>query len=109
MSSLYTNIPHEDGLDACRFFLASSTCTSHQLTVDSILSLIRLVLENNHFQFNNDNFLQKMETATGSPMAPAYASLFMGKHEQDFIQNRSLGTSTWLSFWMIFLWYGIIL
>ena len=45
VSSLYTNIPHEDGLDACRFFLASNTCTSHQLPVDSILSLIRLVLE----------------------------------------------------------------
>ena len=98
VSSLYTNIPHEDGLDACRFFLASNTCTSHQLPVDSILSLIRLVLENNHFQFNNDNYLQKMGTAMGSPMAPAYASLFMGKLEQDFIQSRSLGPSTWLRF-----------
>ena len=34
----------------------------------------------------------------GSPMAPAYASLFMGKLEQDFIQSRSLGPSTWLRF-----------
>ena len=79
-------------------FLASNTCTSHQLPVDSILNLIRLVLENNHFQFNNDNYLQKMGTAMGSPMAPAYASLFMGKLEQDFIQNRSLGPSTWMRF-----------
>ena len=98
VSSLYINIPHEDSLDACRFFLASNTCTSHQLPVDSILSLIRLVLENNHFQFNNDNYLQKMGTAMGSPMAPACASLFMGKLEQDFIQSRSLGPSTWLRF-----------
>ena len=98
VSSLYTNIPHEDGLDACRFFLASNTCTSHQLPVDSILSLIRFVLENNYFKFNNDNYLQKMGTAMGSPMAPAYASLFMGKLEQDFIQSRSLGPSTLLRF-----------
>ena len=34
----------------------------------------------------------------GSPMAPAYASLFMGKLEQDFIQSKSLGPSTWLRF-----------
>ena len=34
----------------------------------------------------------------GSPMAPAYVSLFMGKLEQDFIQSRSLGPSTWLRF-----------
>ena len=83
---------------SCSFFLASKTCTSHQLPVDSILSLIRLVLENNHFQFNNDNYLQKMGTAVGSPMAPVYASLFMGKLEQDFIQSRSIGPSTWLRF-----------
>ena len=85
-------------MDACRFFLASNTCTSHQLPVDSILSLIRLVLENNHFQFNNDNYLQKMGTAMGSPMAPAYLSLFMGKLGQDFIQSRSLRPGTWLRF-----------
>ena len=72
------------------FFLASDTCTSHQLPVDSILSLIRLVLENNHFRFNNDNYLQKTGTAMGSPMAPAYASLFMGKLEQDFIQSKKI-------------------
>ena len=83
VSSLYTNIPHNDGLDACRRFLTSDTYTRNQLPVECILSLIRLVLENNHFQFNNDNYLQKMGTAMGSPMAPAYASLFMGKLEQD--------------------------
>ena len=99
VSSLYTNIPHKDGLDACGFFLASDTCTSNRLPVDSILSLIRLVLENNHFQFNDDNYLQKMGTAMGSPMAPAYASLFMGKLEQDFLKSRSLVPSIWLRFW----------
>ena len=78
VSSLYINISNEDGLEACRVFLASDTCTSHQLPVDSILSLIQLVLKNNHFQFNNDNYLHKMGTAMGSPMAPAYASLFLG-------------------------------
>ena len=34
----------------------------------------------------------------GSPMVLAYASLFMGKLELDFIQSRSLGPSTWLRF-----------
>ena len=98
VSSLYTNIPHNDGLDACRRFLTSDTYTRNQLPVECILSLIRLVLENNHFQFNNDNYLQKMGTAMGSPMAPAYASLFMGKLEQDFLKSRSLAPSIWLRF-----------
>ena len=98
MSSLYTNIPHNDCLDACRHFLTGDTCTRNQLPIDCSLSLIRLILENNHFQFNNDNYLQKMGTAMGSPMAPAYASLFMGKLEQDFLKNRSLVPSIWLRF-----------
>ena len=96
--SLYTNIPHNDDLNACRRLLTSDTCTRNQLPVDCILSLIRLVLENNHFQFNNDNYLQKMGTAMGIPMAPAYASLFMGKLEQDFLKSRSLAPSIWLRF-----------
>ena len=70
VSSLYTNIPHKDGLDACGFFIASDTCTSKRLPVESLLSLIRLVLDTNHFQFNDENYLQKMGTAMGSPMAP---------------------------------------
>ena len=75
VSSLYTNIPHKDGLDACRFFLNKNS-SSKDLPVDSMLKLIELVLENNHFQFNSENYMQKMGTAMGSPMAPAYASLF---------------------------------
>ena len=98
VSSLYTNNPHNDGLDACRRFLTSDTYTRNQLPVECLLSLIRLVLENNHFQFNNDNYIQKMGTAMGSPMAPAYASLFMGKLEQDFLKSRSLAPSIWLRF-----------
>ena len=80
------------------FFLASDTCTSNRLPVDSMIGLIRLGLENNHFQFNDDNYLQKMCTAMGSPMTPAYASLFMGKLEQDFLKSRSLVPSIWFRF-----------
>ena len=95
---LVVNKKKNNGLDACRRFLTSDTYTRNQLPVECILSLIRLVLENNHFQFNNDNYLQKLGTAMGSTMAPAYASLFMGKLEQDFLKSRSLAPSIWLRF-----------
>ena len=51
VSSLYTNIPHKDGLDACRGFL-NNTSALNELPVNSVLKLIQLVLENNHFRFN---------------------------------------------------------
>ena len=89
--------PHKDSLDACSFAL-NKTSSSNDLLVDSILKLIELVLENNHFQFNSENYMQKMGTATGSPMAPAYASLFMGKLELEFLERRDILPSVWLRF-----------
>ena len=57
-----------------------------------------LVLEKNHFQFNKENYMQRMGTAMGSPMAPSYTSLFMGKLEQDFLESRDYAPSIWLRF-----------
>ena len=42
--------------------------------------------------------MQKVGTAMGSPMAPSYASLFMGTLEKDFLESRDLVSSVWLRF-----------
>ena len=97
VSSLYTNIPHKDSLDACRFFLSNTSATNN-LPVDSVLKFIQLVLENNHFQFNKDNYMQKVGTAMDSLMASSYASLFMGKLEKEFLESIDLVPSVWLRF-----------
>ena len=85
VSSLYTNIPHEDGIEACQYFLENNGhCGS--LSVDNVCALIELVLQNNYFKFSDISYRQKMGTAMGSSMTPAYASLFMGKFEMDFMK-----------------------
>ena len=43
VSSLYTNIPHEDGIEACRYFLENNG-HSGSLSVDNVCALIELVL-----------------------------------------------------------------
>ena len=99
VTSLYTNIPHTDGIDACRFFLDKDPQKSNtSLSVGSICKLMELVLKNNHFQFNGVNYIQNMGTAMGSPAAPAFASLFMGKLEQDYLLSRDLTPALWLRF-----------
>ena len=45
--------------------MGSDCISSWSLLIFLLLSLIRLVLEKNHFQFNNDNCLQKMGIAIG--------------------------------------------
>ena len=55
VTSLYTNIPHADGIDACRYFLNNEQ-NMNNLSPDEICKLIELTLENNHFQFNGENW-----------------------------------------------------
>jgi hypothetical protein len=97
VTSLYTNIPHEDGIAACKYFLDNEKCGS-KLSTEEICTLLKLTLKSNHFQFNNENYLQILGTAMGSSMAPTYASLFMGKLESDFLNSYDLKATTWLRF-----------
>jgi hypothetical protein len=96
VSSLYTNIPHDDGTSFCKHFLDKDL--SGRLSSDEIATLIKLVLNNNYYKFDSDFYMQKMGTAMGSSMAPSYASLFMGKFEEDFINSQSLKPTLWLRF-----------
>ena len=52
----------------------------------------------NHFQFNNTNYIQKLGTAMGTRLAPAYASLFMGKFEKDFLESSDVQPFLWFRF-----------
>ncbi|XP_060600672.1 uncharacterized protein LOC132754094, partial [Ruditapes philippinarum] len=97
VSSLYTCIPHSDGIKACEYFLNEGN-SDHNLQTPVLSNLIRIVLENNIFEFNNEFFTQTCGTAMGSSMAPAYASLFMGKLEKDFIESRNIKPTLWLRF-----------
>ena len=49
-----------------------------------------MVLTMNNFSFNNEDYLQKHGTAMGTRMTPSYANLFMGKFEQQAIDNSLL-------------------
>ena len=76
VSSLYTNIPHKEGIHACRKALESHA--NGRLKTESICDLIRMILTMNNFEFENNYYLQLHGTAMGTKMAPAYANLFYG-------------------------------
>ena len=79
--SLYTNIPHNEGIDACRYFL--NTRQDSSIPAQNICYLIRMILTMNNFSFNNEHYLQKHGTAMGTRMAPSYANSFMGKFDAE--------------------------
>ena len=86
VTSLYTNIPHNEGIDACRYFLQKRT--NKHIPTETTCDLIRIILTMNlDFTFNSKHYLQKHGTAMGTKMAPSYANLFLGKFEHDALLN----------------------
>ena len=51
VTSLYTNIPHNEGIDACRYFLQKRT--NKHIPTETICDLIRIILTMNDFTFNS--------------------------------------------------------
>ena len=85
VTALYSNIPHNDGIGACKKHLdrrALSTTSS-----EDICQLIKSILENNVFIFNDEYFLQVCGTAMGTRMAPCYANIFMADLEENFLSG----------------------
>ena len=96
VSSLYTNIPHKDGTDACRHYL--DTRQDQTPSTSFLCKLITLILTLNNFVFNSINFLQIQGTAMGTCMAPNYANLFMGKLESSFLESCTFKPLLWLRY-----------
>lgn len=87
--SLYTNIPHDDGIQAMigayeKYKILDSPSPS------TIETLANLVLKLNTFEFNNSYYLQTSGTAMGTKMAPNYANIFMSKIESDFLSSCAI-------------------
>ena len=81
VSSLYTNIPHEEGIAACTEALNTRE-TQSPPTAD-LAELISEILNKNAFVFGEQHYLQVHGTAMGTRMAPSYANLFMAQLERN--------------------------
>ena len=102
VSSLYTNIPNEEGGRAVAFWLSQyrppSKIPIGEPSNSSILSLLKMVLEFNNFQFNNNHFLQVGGTAMGTRVAPTLANMFMGDFERKHVYTYRLQPLIWVRF-----------
>ena len=91
VKSLYTCIPHTDGIDACREALYSTKEDNpNRPDADVLICLLEVVLRNSTFEFNNEYYKQIQGTAMGTKLALAYANLFMGKLEHSILSQATL-------------------
>ena len=78
ISSMYTNIDNNLGQEAIKFWLEKyPESKTRNIPNDFILEALKIVLENNTFNFDNKTFLQIRGTAMGTKCAPVYATLVM--------------------------------
>ena len=90
VSSLCTNIDHEEGAEACFNKLEERKNKSIPSIV--INNLILMILISNAFRLGNEYYRQITGTAMGTPMAPNYANLFMDNFEQNLLHDYSQKT-----------------
>ena len=81
VTSLYTNIPDQEGMRACAKALARERPLHSKPSISNIIQLMRLVLTLNNF--DDENYLQVGGTAMGTRLAPSYANLFMAEFEDN--------------------------
>ena len=93
VSSLYTNISHDKGVNTCEEIL--NTRTDQSPPTKDLCQLTQLILESNVFIFNGAYYLQVQGVAMETQMAPSYANLFMGKFEQQFLQAQNKLLLVW--------------
>ena len=84
VTSLYTNIPQEEGINTVckaynRFYNDSPPIPSHYLK-----EMLGLIPKENSFQFNGVN-LQIHGTAMGTKMAVSFANIFMAEIESELL------------------------
>ena len=90
VKSLYTNIPNDQGIQACVDMLNENNIITPEIT-QSVIDILSLILNKNTFTFNNEHFLQIHGTAMGSPMARTYANIFMAILERKLLNEAPQG------------------
>ena len=89
ITSLYTVIPNNEGLQALIFFFDQRTIK--EPSSETLLRLAELVLTLNCFSFADNHYKQVNGVAMGTKMGPSYANLFVGYIENQFF-NQFNGT-----------------
>jgi len=99
VTSLYTNIPNNEGLTAARIALDTYRPQGNiKPTNASLIRLLEMVLTKNNFQFNGINFLQVGGTAMGTKVAPSFAVTYMGSFEKEHVYTYRLQPTLYLRY-----------
>ena len=93
VSSLYTNIPQDEGTEACLNALEAQEAS--YIPRNTLRQLFDIVLRCNVFSFDGQVYQQIQGMAMGTRMAPLYANLFMDRFERAFLAQEPILPLVW--------------
>ena len=97
IAGLYTNIPHERGIQSIQNALKKMPLGSKPED-KYLIMLLQCVLKMNNFTFNGRHYLQINGTAIGTQVTPTYANLFMNDLEESYIYTHKNCPEHWFRF-----------
>ncbi|CAJ0959891.1 unnamed protein product [Ranitomeya imitator] len=110
VSSLYTNIDHQEGLESVTKYVTTyANFSDNQLQF--CIDALTIILTKNYFLFEDQFYVQKKGTAMGSNVAPPFANIFMDFYETSYVYCHPLFSSN-VIFWrrfiddVFFIWTG---
>lgn len=83
---LYTCIPHDLGLQACRQVLKERSI-SYLLHTEVLIDMMSVCLKQNYFIFDGRIYQQTLGTSMGTCFAPCLAGLYLGYWEEKIIKE----------------------
>ncbi len=98
VSSLYTNIPNEEGLTSASSFLNRHRTGDARPSNLHLVHMLKMVLTMNNFEFNGEHYLQVGGTAMGTKVAPSFANCFMGEFEKQYVETHPIKPLIWLRY-----------
>ena len=93
---LYPSIPQREGIEACREALEKRKNKS--IPTQAVIDMMKVVLENNIFEFGEDKYLQTEGTAIGSKLGKNFACTYMGRWEDQLRKTCSKKPLTFLRY-----------
>ena len=81
VEKLYPSIPKKEGLQACREALEQRE--DKTISTIAVMEMIKTVLDNNVFGFNNKQYIQTDGVAIGSKLGRNYACAYMRKWDEE--------------------------
>ncbi|CAG2213766.1 unnamed protein product [Mytilus edulis] len=104
VTSLYTNIPHDLGLTAVKYWIEEKRDEiDSRFETNFILEATKIVLEENTFYFDGNKYRQIKGTAMGTKVAPTYANLVMGYLEQQIYFTGVVTQCDCNLMWLVYL------